>query len=210
MKKLLLSGAAIGFAATLATAAQAAPVPILWDFGVGTAGALGMTATQLSAPGAIPIVATAFLIGGATSPNPGLFRKELGGDETGLGLTNDPTSGEDEIHVGNGFIQLDTAALTSPPLTSLLLSFKADSTTAPDAWQVIGTNTAGSDIGVVLASGGDELIHTIDKTGFRYLDVSATAGNILLSEVDATANFVPEPATLALLSVGILGLGLVP
>jgi hypothetical protein len=180
---------------------------VVWDFGVGTAGDIGTTATQLSVPNGIPIIATAFGTGGIQPPTPPhLFRKEAGGDEVGLGLTNDPTSGEDEIHVGNGFIQLDLANLTIPPLTSLTLSFMADSTTAPDAWQVIGANTAGMDSGVVLLSGGDEALHTLNAAGFRYLDVSATAGNVLLRELNANVA-VPEPASLTLLGAALLGLG---
>ena len=91
-------------------------------------------------------------------------------------------------------------------LTSRSLSFMADGATAPDAWQVIGTNTAGVDTGVVLSSGTDEALHTLNAAGFRYLDVSATDGNVLLRELNADVA-VPEPASLVLLGTALLGLG---
>ena len=102
-------------AATGLSISGADAATVLWDFSVGAGGNQGTTLTQDSVPFGIPIVASGFtgIIGTPTD----LFRKEAGGDEVGLGLTNDPT-GEDEITPGS-FIQLDLSALTIPPLTSL-------------------------------------------------------------------------------------------
>ena len=141
MRRLLLT-TAIG-AGTLFAAAAAAAVPVTWAFGVGTAGNLGTTTTVNQTPpvpSPIPIIATGYASsGGATTA---LFRKEAGGDEVGLGIASDPT-GENEIH-GTTFIQLDLAALHSPPLLSLALGILLDSTTPPDEWALFLSNTAGS------------------------------------------------------------------
>jgi hypothetical protein len=75
---------------------------------------------------------------------------------------------------------------------------------------VIGTNTAGVDSGTVLLSGTDEAVHYLDKTGFRYLDVSSTNGNMLLHTLDATTpDGVPEPGSLALLGAALVGFGMI-
>jgi hypothetical protein len=190
-------------AATGLSISGADAATVLWDFGVGAGGNQGTTLTQDSVPFGIPIVASGFtgIIGTPTD----LFRKEAGGDEQGLGLTNDPT-GDDEITPGS-FIQLDLSALTIPPLTSLTLSFAADSTTPPDEWSLFLSNTAGIHPLLPSLTGTTEFptIESINTTGFRFLDMSAVAGNVLLREIDASA--VPEPSTWAMMLLGFAGLG---
>ena len=154
--------------------------------------ALGTTHDYMGNLGTI-ITATAFGPG-----PPQLFGKGLGGDENGVGLTND-LSGENEITPGS-FIQLSLANINFT-LNSVNMSFLADSTTAGDTWQVLGTNTSGTLAGatpILSCVGSDgpgnpcEQLTTINGAGnFKFLDVTAEMGNVLLSEVDTRA--VPAP-----------------
>jgi hypothetical protein len=145
----------------------------------------------------------------------------LGGDENGLGLTNDPT-GDNEITT-TSFIQLDLTKLT---LTSLTMSFSANSVTNGETVVVIGTNIAGT-LGSGTIPGGSSVFSctilgpgngcegtfNIDNAGsFKFLDVTASedASNVLLHTVDASV-VVPGPIAgaglpgLILASGGLLG-----
>jgi len=54
-------------------------------------------------------------------------------------------------------------------------------------------------------TGTDENAHSITITsGMKYLDFTATGGNVLLSSISYTAT--PEPIALALTGSGLLGL----
>jgi len=184
-KKLLLLGTVVGALGFLSPAYAE-----VWNFDT-PSGNLGTTFNYVGSAGTV-ITATAFGPG-----SPSLFGKILGGDEDGVGLTNDPTI-ENEITPGS-FIQLSLANINFA-LNSVNMSFQADSATTGDTWQVFGSNTAGGLGGTLLAScvasGGAgnacELVTTINGAGnFKFLDVTAAAGNVLLSELNTTA--VPGP-----------------
>jgi hypothetical protein len=187
-RKLLLLGTVVG-ALGFFTAAHADEI---WNFNSPVSPPnLGPTHDYAGSGGTI-ITATAFGPG-----SPALFGKGLGGDENGVGLTND-TFGENEISPGS-FIQLSLANINFA-LNSANMSFLADSTTAGDTWQVFGSNTSGVLGGTLLGScvGSDgpgnacEIQTTINGAGnFKFLDVTAAVGNVLLSEVNTTA--VPGP-----------------
>ncbi len=129
-----------------------------------------------------------------------LYAKQNGGDEDGLGLTDD-TTGEHEITPGS-FIQLSVSSiLGNGPLTIFM-----DSSTGSDAWKVYETNTLGSMTGgTSLKTGSSELGFTLTP-GDKYLDITATSGNVLLSSLSFSPAATPEPGSLALLGTGVLGL----
>jgi hypothetical protein len=146
--------------------------------------ACGTTHNFASTPGGVVIAGAGFsspaaLAGG--TPDVQLFGKTLGGDETGLGLANDPTPGENEIQ-GTSLIRIAMAAGLSAPVT-----FQMDSTTAGEMWRVEGSNSATTGF-VPLLTGTDELVsHTIPFFNFYTFD--ALAGNVLLAQITA----VPGP-----------------
>jgi hypothetical protein len=113
------------------------------------------------------------------TPNVNLFGKNLGADENGVGLVNDP-SGENEI-TGTSLIRIAMAAGLTAPVT-----FQMNSTTGGEAWQVSGSNLA-TTLFVPLLAGTDELSHSIPF--FNFYTFNATIGNVLLGSISA----VPGP-----------------
>jgi PEP-CTERM motif len=202
MKHLLLATAmAIG----LGGVANAATVT--WDMsnGVASPGAAVGTTTNITACGGCGITISAAGFSNAAQTTAVLFEKNLGGNEIGLGLTNDPT-GDDEIS-GTSNIVVNFKNAIAAGATAMSFDFKMDSTTSPDAWAVLTSSTGlpGSFVG--LTSGSDE----IARTGLplaNFYEFEATAGNVLISQVSATIpSGVPEPQTWALMLLGFVGLG---
>ena len=116
---------------------------------------------------------------GVGTPNSNLFGKNLGGDESGLGLA----SGTDQEISGLALIRIAMA----PNLTNV--SFIMDSTTTPDSWTVSGSNSATTGF-VPLLSGTDELVsHPLSF--FNFYTFTAPTGDVLLGSISATA--VPGP-----------------
>ena len=179
----------------LAFAAAANAATITCSFNSPT-GDLGST-THTYSCGGFNITATAF--GGGN-----LYGKNDGGDEVGVGLTNDP-SGDHEITPGN-FIQLDLQNILGNNPMSLIIN----SNTLTDRATIYNTNTAGAITGgsALVTSTALEGAFALSPTG-RYLDVTATAGNILLGPLTFTTSSVPEPASLGMIACGLLSLGLI-
>lgn len=211
LKTLLLAGAAVA----LATGANAATVVynfgLIADTAALTTGDLGLTATYTLS--GLSVTASAFGPAGTSADH--LYGKNLGGDETGLGMTNDP-SGQHEIYFGKGFVQLDLNALLGKvKASSTYAAF--NSTTGGEQWTIYGSNTAGT-LGsatlpttkTLIATGTNiESVNTLLTGNFRYYDfvstTSAGGQNVLLKSLTVTP--VPEPDTWALMIAGFGGLG---
>jgi hypothetical protein len=136
-----------------------------------------------------------------------LYSKGSGGDENGLGLTNDP-SRDNEITSGS-FIMLDLGTLDKLVLTSLKLS--TESTTGNDKFEIWGSNSAPSSFYSIPTSGlitgkseGFQNVSSLD--GDRYIFVSAQSGNVLLGGLTATVT--PEPGSAALVGLALAGAGM--
>jgi hypothetical protein len=113
-----------------------------------------------------------------------LFGKNLGGDEKGVGLNNDP-SGDHEIQ-GTSLVQIAAAAVTN-------VSFIMNSTTGTEAWEVWGSNSATA-LGAPILLGNDELSHSLPSFAFYSFGAqlfSPASGNVLLSSISAVG--VPGP-----------------
>jgi hypothetical protein len=133
-----------------------------------------------------------------------LFEKNLGGSETGLGLVG---TTDNEINSPSQFIQFQF--LSIPTNLNLAMSFLAGSTTNGEGWEVFGTNTANTVAGATLlasctspavGSGACETLTNIaGALGFKFVDVVATNGNMLVREINA----VPLPGALGLFGTGL-------
>lgn len=194
MKKLLLATAFLA-----STAIPALAATINWDFGQHP-GLLGIT--QTFSAGGETLTARGFT-GGDVGTR--LFSKTGGGDENGLGLSNDPT-GDNEI-TGRNFVQLNLDGPLADHVSNF--NFSMGSSTDGEKWAVFGSEDATPFTFVLLASGSDEgVIHSLaagfDNYNFFYNGPASGVGgaNVLLSSFGGTTSSVPEPSTWALMGLG--------
>jgi len=218
LKAMFLAGA------MLATTSGARAATVIYNFGTiadtagKTTGDLGLTATYTIS--GLSVTASAF--GPKEDGNADhLYGKNGGGDENGLGMTNDPT-GDHEIAYRQGFIQLDLSALTGKvAANSIFAAF--GSTTGGEQWAIYGGNTAGTlgsatlpTLDTFISSGSNESTNVLLTGNFRYYDFVSTVaqggssgGNVLFKSLTVSTAAVPEPETWALMIAGFGGLGVV-
>jgi hypothetical protein len=207
MKSVLL-----GLAAATALATTASATTAVFDFqNPGPNASAGTVHTYTN--NGLSITASGFVSNGGAATT--LFDKSGGGDENGLGLTDDP-SGDNEI-TGTNFVQIDVSAI--PGFLTDAFSFQMGSSTGGEEWKVFGSNIADSFSGAALVTGTDELPHSL-TSGFKYYDFETPgtlcngglsvdfcgSGNTLIHTFTAVTA-VPEPATWAMMLIGVGGLG---
>jgi hypothetical protein len=204
-------------ALSLALAAPAYATTISWDFGQHPG---LLAAAQAFSAGGETLTARGF---DASDLPTALYSKTDGGDESGLGLDNDP-SGNHEISVRNGFVQLNLDGPLADHVSNF--TFSMGSTTQGEGWGVWGSQDSDPFNFVFLIQSigqNDEGIHTLqagyDNYNFFYLGGFANAppseggcdegcnANVLLTSFGGTLeSSVPEPSTWLM---GVLGFGFV-
>lgn len=211
MKKAL-AGAALAALLSVSTAAHAV---VMFDFST-HGGNVGTSEvyTDSGAPGTpLTVEAKGFDAANAATA---MYGKQGGGDENGLGLANDP-SGENEIALGKGRIQLDIGSFLPYASSLSAVSFNMGSTTDGETWSIYGSNADGT-LGSLLFSGSDELAHLLPSFGnyryYSFLESASSGGrNILLGKLTANVigtpfgSGVPEPSTwiMMMLGFGVIG-----
>ena len=155
------------------------------------AGALGTT--QSYTVDGLTITAAGFHGMNFSTPNQDLYGKTSGGDENGLGLTND-------VRPRNYARIIRSDRHTHRNISSA--SFTMDSVTGGEGWNVYGSNSA-TTLGTLLLTGTSE--QTSNSLAlYSYYFFTADGGNVLLGSftiVDPPA--VPLPAALPLFATGL-------
>ena len=153
--------------------------------------------------GGLSITAAGFNSSNFTTPDVHLFDKTNTGDESGLGLTNDPAgcpgACENEI-TANSYVRI------AMPTGVTNVSFQMDSSTSPDAWAVYGSSSANpGSLGTALMTGTSEET-TVMLAYEPYYFFTATAGNVLLRDISMTATPVPAALPLFAGGLGVIGM----
>jgi hypothetical protein len=176
-------------------------------------GLLGTTQTYTA--GGITITAAGFSSIpqlGTNIPDVTLFGKNNGGDEVGLGLSNDP-SGQNEI-TGLNIIRIDFRNAIMAGALPDSFDFQMNSTTGTvganiDAWAVWKSTLQSGFAGPPLMTGTDEHEYSgLQLFPFYFFTVfPGNSGNVLIANVSAEVPGVPEPATWVMMLMGFAGLG---
>jgi hypothetical protein len=156
------------------------------------------------------VTARGFTTNGGTQTN--LYYKTAGGDETGLGMFNDP-AGDHEIS-GTAFVQLDFTALLAQylpanPFKLVSAAISLGSVQGGEGYTIYGSNSSGTE-GAVLGSGGSDGTVTLTLAQLKtspFISIAASSGNVLIDAASVTTTQVatPEPATSALMGGWLLG-----
>lgn len=220
MRKLLMTTTvAVGLAVGVAGAATAAP--IVYDFTSGPSVVdLGASETYTAGAGTPTITAYAGSYSGTTITRTGiLVGNNRGSDEQGLGVCVGSGNTCNPGHYGdNPEIDANTKELVQLDITSLLangytkLSVNADSSTSGELLLTYGSTTAGS-LGTLLASisSADGTVSITQNGNFLNFTANGSTNSgydVLLHSLTADTVATPEPVSIAVLGVGLLGLGM--
>ncbi len=135
-----------------------------------------------------------------------LYFKNSGANETGIGVVSNDS---DHEITKTTFVTLDIENLLTLGVTALALSF--ESVQSGDSFSIWGSNTLGTP-GTLLAgpdTTGNVEINVPGFSSYRYISVDAPTGDVLLSDLSVPSVATPEPSSIALLFVGLLGLAAV-
>jgi hypothetical protein len=201
MKRFLLS--------TVLACAFAAPayaVPVTWNFG-DHPGALGVTQLFTGSDGAT-INVEGFAAGDIGAK---LFSKTDGGDESGIGLQNDPST-NDEITGGN-FVLINLDGTRDKKVSDF--TFSMNSTTDGEGWDVYGSLDSSPFSFTHLLTGFDEGSHSLangfDNYAFFYNNTMCGEGcgnqNVLVASLGGVAAGVPEARTWVMMLTGFALIG---
>lgn len=171
---------------------------------VGTCpGNFGQNSATYTASG-LSVVASGFSSSGLGSPN-NLFLKMGSGDETGLGLAG---TSDDEINHGQ-YIYLNMSDLVAHGLFSGVVGIGSlQSGEVASICTTTAVGTPGTTCLTATDSGGSLGSANITwSSADPVLSITATKGNILLVNDVTAASTVPEPASLSLFGIGLLGFG---
>src|SRR6516165_8788249 len=204
---------AVAVGAVVASAGATRAATITWNLNL-PSGLLGTTQTYTA--GGITITAAGFSSIpqlGINVQNVMLFGKNNGGDEVGLGLSNDP-SGQNEI-TGLNIIRIDFSNVIMAGALPFSFDFQMNSTTGTvganiEAWAVWGSFFQDGFADPPLMTGTDENEHSgLQLFPFYYFKVfPGNSGNVLIANVSAEVPGVPEPSTWAMMLLGFAGLGI--
>jgi hypothetical protein len=170
---------------------------------------IGGSATYALGSSSVTLTGGNYFSTSTSLSNETLVENNRGSGEIGLGVCVVQCTGAGgEINFSNELIQANMSAAEAAGLSSF--TFAAGSATDGEKLGIYGSNNSGS-LGVLLATltsaNGDTLVPTAGN--FQFLNfISSTnlgTGDVLLSEIGATVAAVPEPASLAVLGVGLVG-----
>ena len=203
---------AVAVGAVVASAGSTRAATITWNLNL-PSGLLGTTQTYTA--GGITITAAGFSSIpqlGTNIPDVTLFGKNNGGDEVGLGLSNDP-SGQNEI-TGLNIIRIDFRNAIMAGALPDSFDFQMNSTTGTvganiDAWAVWKSTLQSGFAGPPLMTGTDEHEYSgLQLFPFYFFTVfPGNSGNVLIADVSAEIPGVPEPSSWAMMLLGFVGLG---
>lgn len=184
------------FAATSAWATV-----VTWNLNPnGTEGAVGSTSQSFTSSG-YSITANGYTVGWPTHTPLGLYYKNGGADETGLGIVG---PADHELQ-GNGwyptqFIQFNVSSIINQGFTDGKLQIGSVQGSSNDTFVIWGSNSLGdpgTQIGGVYTSSSDMLFVSIANfTDYDFISIGALSGDVLPVAFQATLTAVPEMSAL--------------